>query len=181
MTCPIGLECIADRCPNDHYCSNLAAPWPLPYQFWEIDYWYAPGALIVSIPDLTNWDEVNNSDHEISQADAYDIWMSQIHLELAEFGWQNAVDLPYYWDEAAHGLIVSMPLIFKPGSQDQPPQGYAPAVSLSNWRATWEPCRAQLQVDFGILVENRKPPQRDKWGFYLPNGVPGLGWKWEED
>jgi hypothetical protein len=177
--CPIGLECLSENnCPNDHYCSNLSAPWPLPYQIWEIDYWYDPGALIVSIPDLTNWEEVSNTDHAIDQADSYDAWIRYIRRELAKSGWQNAVDLPYFWDEIEKGLIITLPLIFEEERSGHPAQGFAPAVALDNWRANWEGYRTQLQIQTG---EKRTPPQRDKWGFYLPNGVPGLAWKWQED
>jgi hypothetical protein len=133
MSCPIGLECLAAHCPNDHYCSNLAAPWPLPYQIWEIDYYYDLGALVVSLPSLTNWDEVPNTDHEIDQADAYDHWIFHIHRELKEAGWQNAEELPYYWDEVEKALIVTLPLIWGDTWDEQ--WGFAPAVKLDHWRA----------------------------------------------
>lgn len=174
MICPIGLDCLNVICPNNHYCSNLAAPWPLPYQVWEIDYYYDPGALIVSIPDLTNWDEVNNSDHEIDQAEVYDNWMGYIRRELREAGWQNALDLPYYWDEITKGLIVTTPLIFEGEHKGHPAQGFAPAVKLDNWRSNWLGQRQELRQHLPL-------PEVDRWGFYFPNGVPGLAWKWEED
>lgn len=176
MICPIGLECLSEKCPNDYYCSNLAAPWPLPYQFWEIDYWHAPGALIVRIPDLTNWEEVPNTDYHIDQADAYDAWMRIIRRELKEAGWQNAEDLPYYWDEVEKALVVTLPLIWGDTWDEQ--WGFAPAVKLDNFRRDWKSYRTQLQVGRG---EKPTLPQTDKWGFYLPNGIPGLAWRWQEE
>jgi hypothetical protein len=175
MICPINLECLSEKCPNDHYCSNLAAPWPLPYQIWEIGYWYDPGALVVSIPDYTNWEEVPNTDSAIDQADTYDSWIRYIRRELKEVGWQNAIDLPYFWDEIEKGLVVTMPLIFEEEERKgYPAQGFAPAVKLDNWRSNWLGQRQELR-------QHLPPPEVDRWGFYIPNGVPGLAWKWEED
>lgn len=178
MNCPIGLECLAYLCPNLGYCNDLAAPWPLPYQIWQVDYYYDLGALVVSIPSPTNWDEVPNDDHALTEADRYDIWIDYIRGELKEAGWDSPVELPYYWDEHFKCLIVTLPLILARGTSKYPDEGFAPAVKLDNWRANWEPCRTQLQISW---QEERKPPERDKWGFYLPNGVPGLAWKWQED
>lgn len=175
MSCPINLECLNNRCPNADYCANLAAPWPLPYQIWEIDYWYDPGALVVSIPDFTNWEEVPNTDHDIEWADAYDSWVRYIRRELREAGWQNSVDLPYFWDEVLQALIVAMPLIFQEECRKQhPAEGFAPAIKLDNWRSNWLEQRRALN-------QRLRPPETDQWGFYLPNGVPGLAWKWQEE
>lgn len=180
MSCPINLECLAEKCPNQDYCNHLAAPWPLPYQIWEIDYWHSKGALVVSIPDFTNWEEVPNTDYHIQIADEYDNWIRHIRRELKEMGWANAIELPYYWDEIERTLIVTNICILNPEEPkpfyDQ--DGFAPAVKLDNWRARWEPCRTQLQIAW---QEERKLPERDKWGFYQANGVPGLAWKWQED
>lgn len=176
MSCPIGLECLANLCPNRGYCNHLAAPWPMPYQIWEIDYWYDKGALIVSIPEFTNWEEVPNNDHAIDEADRYDDWIRHIRRELRDAGWANPLDLPYYWDEVERALIVTLVHILNPEApvkfQDQ--TGFAPAVKLDNWRSNWLGQRRELE-------QHLPPPEVDRWGFYLPNGVPGLAWKWQED
>lgn len=180
MRCPIGLECFEQRCPqrcpNERHCEHLAASWPIPYQIWEIDYFYDKGALIVSIPSSTNWDEVGNSDHEIQAADEYDVWINYIRRELLEAGWENPCELPYFWDEANHCLVITQVHILK-GRGEDPDIGFAPAVKIDNWRFNWEPCRTQLCREWG---ETRREPERDKWGFYLANGVPGLAWHWQE-
>ena len=167
MICPIGLECLAEQCPNQRYCNNLAAAWPVPYQIWDIDYWYDKGALLVSIPHSTNWDEVPNEEWAILGAAEYDTWIDYIRRELKEAGWQNPVDLPYYWDEVEQGLIITLRFY-------TPNQGFAPAVRLDNWRSNWLEQRRELR-------QHLPPPEVDQWGFYLPNGVPGLAWKWQED
>lgn len=174
MSCPIGLECIADLCPNRGYCNHLAAPWPMPYQIWEIDYWYDKGALLVSIPNSTNWDEVNNSDHEIQAAEEYDTWIDYIRRELKEAGWENPIELPYYWDEVEKSLVITLPLILARGSSKYPDKGFAPAVRLDNWRSNWLGQRQGLR-------QHLPPPEVDRWGYYLPNGVPGLAWGWQDE
>lgn len=167
MSCPISLECLAERCPNDHYCSNLAAPWPLPYQNWEIDYFYDLGALVVRIPGPSG--EFNiNSDHEISEVDRYDNWILYIRRELKEAGWANPVDLPYYWDEIERSLIVTGVHIL------EAEEGFAPPVKIDNWRSNWMEQRRALS-------QYLSPPEVDHWGFYHPHGVPGLAWRWQED
>lgn len=174
MSCSIGLECLAERCPNRRYCDDMAAPWPIPYQIWEIDYWYDLGALIVSIPTPTNWDEVPNNEWDIQSAEEYDQWINYIRRELKEAGWANPVDLPYYWDEVERSLIVTGVHILEAEHCKDPEEGFAPAVQLDNWRSNWLGQRQELR-------QHLPPPEVDRWGFYLPNGVPGLAWRWQEN
>ncbi|HEY9598351.1 MAG TPA: hypothetical protein V6D33_11835 [Cyanophyceae cyanobacterium] len=177
MICPIDLKCPDEECPNQRYCNNLAAAWPLPYQIWEIDHWHFKGALVVSIPDLTNWDEVPNEEWAIQGAEEYDTWINYIRRELKEAGWENPVELPYYWNEEK-ALIITLPFILARGTSEYPPVGFAPAVKLDNWRANWQSIRSKLLHMAGVPSPK---PELDQWGFYLPNGVPGLAWKWQED
>lgn len=176
--CPIGLECLIKErghpckledggyCSNHSYCSSMASPWPLPYQIWQIDYYYDLGALIVSIPSPTNWEEVPNNEWDIQAADAYDSWINYIRRELREAGWENPVELPYYWDEAQRCLMVTEVHILEAGSCKDPEEGFAPAVKLDNWRR-----------DFNREV----PPDRfDQWGFYRYD-IAGLAWAYEEE
>ena len=174
MACPIGLECLGERCLNRFYCDNLTAPWPLPYQVWEIDYWYDKGTLLVSIPNSTNWDEVLNNEWDILSAQEYDDWIDYIRRELKESGWENPIELPYYWDEFEKSLIITLPLILVRGTSKYPDEGFAPAIRMDNWRSNWLDQRRKLE-------QHLPPPEVDRWGFYLPNGVPGLAWKWQED
>lgn len=178
MVCPLGLECLDEKCPNQAYCNHLAAPWPLPYQIWEIDYWYDKGALVVTIPNSTNWDEVPNEEWAITGAENYDVWIGYIRRELREAGYENSVELPYYWDEVEKSLVVTLPLILTRGTSKYPDIGFAPAVPLDNWRANWLDTRAKLRDMAGLPSPK---PETDQWGFYLANGVPGLAWKWQED
>lgn len=172
--CPIGLECLLlgkDRgnCANHSYCSSMAAPWPIPYQIWEIDFFYDKGALVVSIPDPIDWEQVPNNESDIIAANEYDAWIGYIRRELREIGWDKAIDLPYYWDEVQKSLVITGVYIEK---------GFAPAVTIDNWRANWNDCRREIR---GVLKEESLPPiERDEWGFYIPNGIPGLAWHWEE-
>lgn len=179
--CPIGLECLLlDKghgdCANRSYCSSMAAAWPLPYQIWEIDYFYDKGALVVSIPELTDWDQVPNNEWDIIAADDYDARTRYLRRELHQAGWMNSVELPYYWDEIQKALIITQVCIIE-GSRTNPEEGFAPAVKIDNWRASWDSCRCEIR---GALKESLPPIERDKWGFYIPNGVPGLAWHWQE-
>ena len=154
--CPIGMECIEHPrggCPNEQYCNGMAAPWPMPYQIWEIDYYYDKGALVVAIPYPTNWDEVPNNEWDILSAQAYDDWINYIRRELKEAGWQNPQDLPYSWDEIRQCLVVDLVHICKEGD---PEEGFAPAVSVDNWRRKFS--------------EEIPPDRFDEWGFYLNVG-----------
>lgn len=189
--CPINFECFVDKrgnsyaledggyCSNSSYCANLAAPWPLPYQIWDIDYYYPKGALIVSIPCPTNWEEINNNEWEIQAAEEWDSWINYVRTELKEAGWANPIELPYEWDEVLCGLIITLPLIFEEEHNKHPAQGFAPAVTLDNWRANWHKGRNSLLENFGI--DGERHVKRDRWGFYLPYGIPGLAWKWQEE
>ena len=178
--CPIGLECIIleegsaqklqdeGYCSNFSYCCSMACPWPLPYQIWEIDYYYDKGALVVSMPEFTDWERVPNNEWDIIAADEHDNWASYLRREMREAGWDNPVELPYYWDEIEKCLMVTSVHTLDPVEE-----GFAPPVSLDNWRANWKSIRSQLS-------EKPWQPERDERGFYLANGVPGLAWRWQE-
>lgn len=151
----------------------MASPWPLPYQVWEIDYYYDKGALIVSIPSPTDWERVPNNEWDIIAADNYDAWVRYLRRDLREAGWENPVELPYYWDDIQRSLVVTDVHILEAGNCKDLEEGFAPAVSLNNWRSNWLEQRTQLG-------QNLPSPEVDRWGFYLPNGLPGLAWHWQE-
>ena len=182
--CPVGLDCLIKErhnpstalpdggyCSNSSYCFSIAAAWPLPYQIWEIDDWYDKGALIVSIPNPSNWNEVPNNEWDILAAESYDAWVDYITQELRSIGWANPIDLPYVYDDIEKRLMVTEALILKQGSF--PGEGFAPPVFVDNWRSNWIEQRSGLGQNLPI-------PETDKWGFYLANGLPGLAWAWQE-
>ena len=163
MICPIGLECLADCCPNQHYCNSLMVAWPLPYQIWEIDSWHPKKAFVVTLPAYTG-------------AEAYDEWAFYIRSEMREVGWEDAINLPYDWNDGA--LVVTNVHILNRQECRDPEEGFAPAVKLDNWRVNWKPTRLQLWEMTGLSALEL---EFDQWGFYLADGVPGLAWRWNED
>lgn len=92
---------------------------------------------------------------------------------MREAGWENPVELPYYWDDVSRSLMVTDVHILEAENCKDPEEGFAPAIRLDNWRSNWLEQRTQLR-------QNLPSPEVDQWGFYLPNGVPGLAWHWQE-
>lgn len=126
-------------------CREWAAPVPLPYEIWEIDWRYPKGTLISSLPYFDNAECA--LDHELGLQDNYNHWVDRIRRDMREGGWGGYTELPYKWDADLQALVVVWELLLvgadyeldsgKPLPNDPlywpEARGFAPAVPLSRY------------------------------------------------
>lgn len=79
------------HCANRSYCSNLAAPWPLPYYLNPI--WRDESSLEVNLPQHEY--DCENVEHLIIQQDRHNALIDRMLPEYWLAGWWDAVFLPY--------------------------------------------------------------------------------------
>jgi hypothetical protein len=101
--CPLGFECVIDTtaplyrrdcCANKDTCHIWAAPWELPY-------WQKYHMLIVSFEEI--YKDVQSEIFENPITSQYD-WRKY----FAEYGFAEAVDLPYYFRDSNNAMIISI-------------------------------------------------------------------------
>lgn len=128
MECPIGLECIVKddhRCINQEYCSNLARPLPLPYDYYfdiydncwtlAVNGWSVYEQNTVKDLKELGWNLPVNLFYDRYFDKGLNCWVLQVvyqaHRPIPEnSGWSSPYLLPYdyVWDKELDKAYISV-------------------------------------------------------------------------